>query len=208
MPDGIERPPYSSFAQIILYLGSTAVYNVYFHPLARFPGPKSRAISEWPYFRAMINGSDPKRVLEMHNKYGPVVRVSPNELAFVRPAAFKDIYGYRRGGKPELSKDKKYFSGMGEPSLVKSPDPAYHAHLRKMLAPGFSDAALRKQEAVIQEYLTIFMKKLEEESQTGDGCVDVVLWFKVSSATIRGYIMEGALTHVQVLRLRRHRVSK
>ena len=206
--DGIDRPLYSSFAQTIVYLGSTAVYNVYFHPLARFPGPKARAISEWPYFRAMIDGTDPQRILGMHNKYGPVVRVSPNELAFVRPGAFRDIYGYKKGGKPELSKDKKYFSGMGEPSLVKSPDPTYHAHLRRLLAPGFSDAALRKQEAVIQEYLTIFMSKLEGESQNGDGCVDVVLWFKVSNATIRRFIMKGVLTHIQVLRLRRYRVPK
>ncbi|KAI3324168.1 putative P450 monooxygenase [Xylariaceae sp. AK1471] len=175
----------------IVYLGSTAVYNVYFHPLARFPGPKARAISEWPYFRAMINGADPQRILEMHNKYGPVVRVSPNELAFVRPEAFRDIYGYKKGGKPELSKDKKYFSGMGEPSLVKSPDPAYHAHLRRLLAPGFSDAALRKQEVVIQEYLTIFMSKLEGESQNGDGCVDVVLWFKFFVFDVIGYLTYG-----------------
>ncbi|KAI8951619.1 putative P450 monooxygenase [Xylaria longipes] len=175
----------------IVYLGSTAVYNVYFHPLARFPGPKARAISEWPYFRAMIDGADPQRILEMHNKYGPVVRVSPNELAFVRPGAFRDIYGYKKGGKPELSKDKKYFSGMGEPSLVKSPDPTYHAHLRRLLAPGFSDAALRKQEAVIQEYLTIFMSKLEGESQDGDGCVDVVLWFKFFVFDVIGYLTYG-----------------
>ena len=119
-------------------------------------------------------------MLEMHKHYGPVVRVSPEELAFVRPLAFKDIYGHKKSGRPELAKDKKYYSGMGEPTLLNSSNMAYHSRLRKMLAPGFSDSALRKQEAVIQEYLQLLMKKLEEQSQHDQGAADLVKWFNVS----------------------------
>jgi len=119
-------------------------------------------------------------MLEMHEKYGPIVRVSPGELAFCSPAAFKDIYGRRKDGPPELAKDKKHYSGMGEPTLLNSDDMAYHSYLRKLLSPSFSDFSLRKQEAVIQDYLKILMRKLEKHSQDYDGGADLLQWFNVS----------------------------
>jgi cytochrome P450 len=73
----------------------------------------------------------------------------------------------------------RYHSGIKEPTLVNSPDPAYHAHLRKMLAPGFSEASLRKQETVIQEYIRMLMQRLEELGSSDEG-VDLVMWFNVS----------------------------
>lgn len=123
-------------------------------------------------------------MLEMHNKYGPVVRVSPDELAFSSAQAFRDIYGHQKAGREEFAKDRKYYSGLGEPTLLNSGDKAYHTHLRKMLLPGFSDTSLRKQEAVIQDYLRLLIQRLQEESQRGDGVVDLVQWFNVSRHTM------------------------
>ena len=105
------------------------------------------------------------------------MRVAPNELTFIRAGAFKEIYGHRVG-QPELVKDKKYFSGMGEPTLVHS-DKVSHAYLRKMLASGFSDGALQKQEVVIQEYLRVFMERLRGHGESDDDVVDMIEWFTV-----------------------------
>ncbi|KAL3426506.1 averantin oxidoreductase [Phlyctema vagabunda] len=175
----------------VTYLIGITIYNVYFHPLSKFPGPRSRAASEWPYFFSLLNGTGPQDMLKLHDQYGPVVRVSPEELAFVRPSAFKDIYGHKKAGQPELAKDKKYYSAMGEPTLLNSPDMAYHSHLRRMLAPGFSDSSLRKQEAVIQEYLKILIKKLEEQSRSGHGTTDLVQWFNFYVFDVIGYLTYG-----------------
>lgn len=67
---------------------------------------------------------------------------------------------------------------MNEPTLLDCPDYTQHMKLRKMLAPGFSDASLRRQEAVIQEYLDILIQKLEEKSEL-DEEVDLVKWLNV-----------------------------
>ena len=192
---------------MIAYLIGLTIYNVYFHPLSKFPGPKSRAASEWPYFFSLINGTGPQDMLEMHNQYGPVVRVSPEELSFVRPSAFKDIYGHKKAGQPELAKDKKYYSAMGEPTLLNSADMAYHSHLRKMLAPGFSDSALRKQETVIQEHLQIFITKLEEHSHKDQGTADLVQWFNVS-ITLELQSVLRKLMQIEVPCLRCHWISE
>jgi len=40
----------------------------------------------------------------LHDKYGPIVRLSPNELSFNTVDAWEDIYGHRHG-RPNMAKD-------------------------------------------------------------------------------------------------------
>lgn len=53
----------------------------------------------------LAKGQLPFEVAKMHAKYGSVVRISPNELMYSDPQAWKDIYGHRIGGVSELPKD-------------------------------------------------------------------------------------------------------
>jgi cytochrome P450 len=171
----------SDTSQALTYLFALITYNLYFHPLSKFPGPKLRAALEWPYFWSLVRGYSPQYMLELHNQYGPVVRVSPNELIFNRPQAFKDIYGHKRPGQKELRKDKKYVSGMGEPTMLFS-DQAYHSYIRKLMAPGFSEGALRKQEGVIRGHLTLLIEKLFLAGKDGQTPVDLLEWVNVSAS--------------------------
>lgn len=144
----------------------------------------------------------------MHNKYGPVVRVSPDELAFSGAQAFRDIYGHQKSGRAEFAKDRKYYSGLGEPTLLNSGDKAYHTHLRKMLLPGFSDTSLRKQEAVIQDYLRLMVQRLQDESRKDDGVVDLVQWFNVSDCAVQIPSTTRELIWHVVFRVRCHWASQ
>ncbi|KAH8982802.1 cytochrome P450 [Lactarius akahatsu] len=69
-------------------------YNLFFHPLSHFPGPRGAACTRlWLAYMELV-----KRVslsdlrAELHRKYGDVVRISPNELHFSHPAAYNEIY--------------------------------------------------------------------------------------------------------------------
>lgn len=117
-------------------------------------------------------------MLGLHEIYGPVVRVAPDELSFVRVPAWKDIYGHRAGG--ELRKDKKYHSGFGAEPLLLNAGAEDHRQLRRLLAHGFSDKALREQEPIIQQYLNILMAKLHEEGQSGQVALNMCDWYNVS----------------------------
>jgi len=44
-----------------------------------------------------MRGRLPLENKKLHDKYGSVVRVSPNELAFNSVGAWEDIYGHRPG---------------------------------------------------------------------------------------------------------------
>ena len=49
----------------------TWVYNLYFHPLARFPGPKTAAMGKWwKMWRYMVSQDHIPKLFEMHAQYG------------------------------------------------------------------------------------------------------------------------------------------
>ncbi|KAG8898859.1 hypothetical protein FRC00_002246 [Tulasnella sp. 408] len=74
------------------YTIGTWIYNLFFHPLRHVPGPWYTAISSsWLSFQDMTF----KKALvidELHQKYGPVVRIEPNVVAFLDAAATRFVY--------------------------------------------------------------------------------------------------------------------
>ncbi|PQE25325.1 Trichodiene oxygenase protein [Rutstroemia sp. NJR-2017a BBW] len=81
-------------AAVIVYFGSLAFYRLFLHPLARFPGPKLAAITRYyeTYYDIVKNGQYTFKIIEMHKKYGPTVRISPYELHVADPAFFEKLY--------------------------------------------------------------------------------------------------------------------
>ncbi|KAJ1323299.1 aspirochlorine biosynthesis cytochrome P450 monooxygenase [Microdochium nivale] len=177
-------------ASPVVYYAIMAVYNIYFHPLSKYPGPKSWSATPFYYAILQLRGICPQETANMHRKYGPVVRISANELSFTYPGAWKDIYGHRKAGQPELAKDKRYHAAMLEQDLVKS-DREYHSYLRKLLANGFSDSALRKQEPLIQDYLNTLMSSFHEKGSAGEISLDMSLWYNYFTFDVIGYLTYG-----------------
>lgn len=57
---------------VVAYLLSLAFYRLTFHPLSRFPGPKSAAITWYyeAYFDLVQNGQYTFKIAEIHKEYG------------------------------------------------------------------------------------------------------------------------------------------
>jgi hypothetical protein len=106
----------------------------------------------------------------LHNKYGPIVRIAPNELAFQTVDAWKNIYGHRVGataGAEEMDKFHTFYRTKGEVLSISSGSREYHGLLRRQLAHGFSDRAMREQEPLIGKYVDLLIQRLDEN------CVDL-----------------------------------
>lgn len=160
------------------------VYNLYFHPLRHFPGPfEARATRIW-YCRKLLSGKVSFEIGKVHAQYGDVVRIAPDELSFNDPAAWNDIYGYRTG-KGEFDKDPTFYSvtSSGRLSIVGA-GTKRHGELRRLMAHGFSDRALRDQVPVIKHYGDLFIQRLHEMSRSGEP-VDLVKWYNVSLPAFR-----------------------
>ncbi|KAG5993959.1 hypothetical protein E4U43_003351 [Claviceps pusilla] len=71
---------------------TVALYRITLHPLARIPGPKLAAMSNVWYARKIARGKMAKLGLDLHRRYGDVVRVGPDEVWFNTTEAFDQIY--------------------------------------------------------------------------------------------------------------------
>ncbi|KAH8664178.1 putative P450 monooxygenase [Xylariales sp. PMI_506] len=173
----------------LLYYGAIAIYNIYFHPLSKYPGPKIAAASFLWSARSMTRGTAIFDTLRLHDQYGPVVRIAPDELSYVDPAAWKDIYGHKKAGQPEFQKDRKYHTGFG--GTILSADRESHGKLRKLLAHGFSELALRAQEPMIQKYVKLFIARLHERGDNGNVPMDMEQWYTYFTFDIIGELTYG-----------------
>lgn len=68
----IASPISSLLGAYVLYLVGLVIYRLYFHPLAKFPGPKYAAISRWHefYYEVVKQGQFTFKVQELHKQYG------------------------------------------------------------------------------------------------------------------------------------------
>lgn len=83
-----------------VFIFVVGVYRLTLHPLAGIPGPRLAAVSNIWYARRIASGRLARLGVELHAKYGDVVRVGPNEVWFNTREAFDQIYGMRQPRLP------------------------------------------------------------------------------------------------------------
>ncbi|KAF1990082.1 cytochrome P450 [Aulographum hederae CBS 113979] len=177
---------------LFVYWLSVVIYRLTLHPLAKYPGPILWAISPIPSIYFLLNGRISFEYHLLHKKYGPVVRVMPNELAFNTPKAFEDIYGHRVG-RPNMNKDPIHVGAVeplaGATNLTMA-DEADHPRQRRALSHAFSQKALMEQEPILQKYVNLFVKRLRDHAREGKP-VNLVSWFNFTTFDIIGDLSFG-----------------
>lgn len=131
-----------------------------------------------------------KKMLALHDQYGPIVRTGPTTLSFNTAQGFRDIYGFRQG-VPQFPKDSRVY---GSPMLPTRDaiggylDNETHSRHRRLLSHGFSDKALREQEGRIVNYIDLLMLRFRESAQRGQP-VDMKTWLNCLTFDITGDLM-------------------
>ncbi|KAJ6102214.1 cytochrome P450 [Penicillium sp. IBT 16267x] len=77
----------------IAFLLCRICWTLLFTPTARVPGPKSFAWTKWRLAYEDCKGTRTRTIHRLHETYGPMVRVGPNEVSFNTLAALRQIYG-------------------------------------------------------------------------------------------------------------------
>lgn len=167
-------------AGLIYYIGQLT-YNIFFHPLASYPGPLLWRASRLPYCVSSIRGTIPFDVHALFEKYGPVVRVAPNELAYADADAWKEILGHNPKGEENGKFQGFYRPSDDMPQDLISADRELHGKLRRQLAHGFSDRSMREQEPIIKGYIDMLMKRLRENCLGGKEALDIVAWYNFTT---------------------------
>jgi cytochrome P450 len=170
----------------VLKLLFTAIYNLYFHPLHKFPGPKLWIA--FPILRNldMVSGNLDYTMKDLHDKYGDVVRFNPNDLSFISAAAWKDIYGF---GHAEMPKHFPHFVGFDGQNILSAKGPD-HFRFRRAMLPAFTDKSLALQEPIIGGYVDLLVKRLREIADSGPS-TNMVRWYNYTTFDLIGDLAYG-----------------
>jgi benzoate 4-monooxygenase len=120
------------------------IYYAFLDPLRHIPGPYVTLISSlWLILQCRLFRRSAE-VHKLHQKYGPIVRISSDHVSINDPAALHEIYGHDRA----YYKGPAYFGFRGPTPetthILGTDDPDLHRSLRKPLMPAFAPRALRE----------------------------------------------------------------
>lgn len=76
-----------------------AAYNVFFHPLSKFPGCKLHAATRFVKDVKLLRGTFSESAKDLHLKYGEIVRVAPNELSYIDRKSCSTFHGVEHAAK-------------------------------------------------------------------------------------------------------------
>ena len=174
------------------YVVARAIYNVYFHPLAKYDGPRLWTAFRFPFIKALVSGTLPHRVKSFHERFGQVVRVAPDELSFIDPVAWRDIYP-QNFLRPHEYKDKP--PGKAAENLISASEPD-HARFRRILAPAFSEKSVYEQEAIVTDHADILIRNLKrlikDDPSHHTAAVDLLRWLNYTTFDIIGMFIWGS----------------
>ncbi|KAF7164597.1 hypothetical protein CNMCM5623_009054 [Aspergillus felis] len=155
------------------------VYNLYFHPLRYIPGSRLAAMTSWFEFYYDVWGSGIYllKIKEMHETYGPIIRVNPNEIHIADPSFYHQIY---TSGTRKVNKDPSTVAGFSVPnSVAATVDHFHHRSRRGYMNPYFSKRAIVALEPEIHERISALSARLRRASVEGahlslDRCISAM----------------------------------
>ncbi|RBR10362.1 hypothetical protein FVER53590_12478 [Fusarium verticillioides] len=139
------------------------VYYRYLHPLAKYPGPPLASLTNlWKTYN-LWNLHLPHTLVRLHEQYGEVVRVGPNDLSFRNPDAVNTIY---KAGR-QLQKTGFYdgFTAFN-PNLFGTQDEEIHAIRRRQMAHAFSLQSIKEMEHFVDSHILKLRKSLDNFCDT------------------------------------------
>lgn len=157
----------SSSALLYLAIAYVAYFILqpwYFSPLRNIPGPWYAVYTKWWLVRKTVTGVRAKTIHGLHERYGPWVRVAPNEVSTSDTEAIVPIYGVN---STFVKTDFYTYQLRAIPELFTMSDRKAHAKRRRELAHLFSMSTIKEYEDIVadnvQECMNLIGKQGSED---------------------------------------------
>lgn len=107
----------------------------------------------------------PVTLQNLHEKYGPVIRIGPNDLNFASEDAVATIYKSGRA-MPKSS----FYDGFTtfQANIFGTRDEDLHALRRRQMSHGFSATSLKSMEGIFDHHIAELRKRIEEYAVSGE----------------------------------------
>ncbi|KAK7032813.1 cytochrome P450 [Favolaschia claudopus] len=158
----------------ISLVSSVVLYRVSpLHPLAKYSGPLLCKVSKIWFSAIAMKGKQHVYYLQLHERYGDVVRIGPNELSFRDVDAIFPMMGSR--GMPKGPWwDGRVLNSHAVRPLLALRDPEEHARRRRAWNRAFSRSSLVEYKVLVDARITQLLEALEKRS-TGE-VTDLSKW--------------------------------
>lgn len=173
---------------VALAIPCTLVYRLFLHPLAGFPGPFEARVSGLWRERRLWRGTWHEDILQVHERFGSIVRIAPNELSVVDEHATKLLYGHgsksvkaRWYGTWDIGNAEGIFSTRSKES---------HSFLRRRVSPAYSMTSMLQYEKYIQPCLDLMMSRFKYHADLGH-TVDMSQWVSWLAFDVVGTLAYG-----------------
>lgn len=141
------------------------IYNIFFHPLRKIPGPiYTKCSSLWLSYHVYI-GDQSSVVHKLHDMYGPIVQIAPNYIDISKNDAIGPLY-IDQGG---FNKSSYYriFELDGHATIFSALSLAERAKRSKAILPLFSTAAVREATGMISGCAQKMADQMAAKAKTG-----------------------------------------
>ncbi|KAF5585292.1 cytochrome P450 monooxygenase [Fusarium pseudocircinatum] len=163
---GLPSPLHVSVA-ITVALLTALLWRLYNDPLGHIPGPLvARFTPIWLWWLTWT-GVECRVIDRLHKKYGPVVRIAPNEVDVSDGAALSLIY-IKNGGYMKSPIYRNYDVN-GFETIFSALDPAHRAPRAKAVAPMFAHQRIAKGKPDVDKVLDAFVAEMERRKDEANG---------------------------------------
>ncbi|KAI0194578.1 putative cytochrome P450 [Astrocystis sublimbata] len=150
-----------------IQLMCAAIYRFWLHPLSKFPGPKIAAFTTLyeAYFDLIHKGGGQFafKIKQLHQKYGPIVRIGPNEVHIDDASFYNEVYSNHTAARP-IDKLEKYRHRFGMPeALISTVDGETHRIRRTAISGFFSKQHITSLNKTAQDVVMRISNRLSSE---------------------------------------------
>ena len=157
--------------------------NLISSPLSKLPGPRLYALSKWRLAYDDWKGTRTRIIWKLHQKYGPAVRVGPDEVSFNSLSALRTIYGAGSGFERTLFYDM--FDVYGTKNLFTFHSVKEHADRKKLVAHAYSKSNMLKghEAEVIEGKVRDYLQLIEKCPQDAEEIFSSLHYFSIDAIT-------------------------
>ncbi|TDL19581.1 high nitrogen upregulated cytochrome P450 monooxygenase 2 [Rickenella mellea] len=168
---------------------SVGIYRVSpFHPLSRYPGPLPAKLSKFWSVWIASTGKQHEYFKRLHEKFGPCVRISPNELSFLDAGAIAPIMGNDGLPKGPMWDGRRHPDW--NPSLIGTRDIQDHKRRRNRWNRAFTSASVKEYEPTISRRALQLVEQLEKRAKNKE-TVDIAKWLSFFTFDFMGDMAFG-----------------
>ncbi|KFG86111.1 putative cytochrome P450 [Metarhizium anisopliae] len=142
----------------------TFIYSGLSNPLSEVPGPWyakwTDLVSKYQYYK----GNKVFYVHNLHKKFGPYVRIGPNEVSVADLDATRIIYSTKETFRKTIFYRHLTAQPMG--NIFSTTDVDYHRKLRRLMSAQLSESSLKSLLPAITSRIELAIQRMKEDMQT------------------------------------------